>query len=377
MMSDSVQTTFLVNNKRYLESLMGDRRYRRLIKLHPVLRRILASYERSCDDVEKNAALVNLFNSLEGTLYWRFDKWNCAVIEDRDLKRKYGNQRTRIDYSDPSVKDYYSVAVILKNEARYLREYILFYKATGADRLYLYDNDSTDNIMEVIDPFVKEGFVVYQKWPGKIVQQAAYRNVIRKTRSRTKWLAIVDSDEFLFSPLGNMKEQLKAYEAYPGIGVNWRVYGPNGHDKRPPGLIMDNYTTTIADSDETVNRHIKSIVQPKKVFTTFHTHYVIYKRHKYAVDETKNNIDNTNAFYANAGKAFTAHNHGDVFRINHYFTKSLEDLRVKCARGYADGAPNRNFEEALAYIDHPLAEDKTILVYADIVRGMYEQYKKD
>ena len=193
---------------------------------------------------------------------------------------------------------------------------MLFYKATGADRIYLYDNDSTDNLMNVIEPFIKEGFVVYQKWPGKVVQQAAYRDAIRRTRTRTKWLAIVDSDEYLFSPCGNMKDQLKAYEAYPGIGVNWRMFGPNGHDKRPNGLIMDNYTTTIANADELVNRHIKSIVQPKMVFTTYHTHYVIYKRHKYAVDEDKNLIDNTNAFYANAGKAFTSHNHSDTFRIN-------------------------------------------------------------
>ena len=167
------------------------------------------------------------------------------------------------------------------------------------------------------------------------------------------------------------QEQLKAFEKYPGIGANWLVYGPNGHDRRPEGLVMDNYTTTLADYNAEINCHIKSIVQPQKVFTVFHTHYAVYKGKEYAVSEDGIAVDNYGM------RAFSRKNHHDIFRINHYLTRSLEDLVDKCQRGRADGAPNADYEYTLKQVSYPLTVDYSVKPYADIVRkrmGSFEHH---
>lgn len=362
---------FLKNNGERYSAIMGKSINRCYLGINHRLRKLNKEYLNSTSALEKNQSLVMLLNAYEESFLWRVIRWKVSFLEDVKQKLKYGKYRTRIDNSDPHALDYYSVALIVKNEARYMREYMLFYKATGADRIYLYDNDSTDNLMEVIEPFVSSGFVIYQKWPGERVQYSAYRDAIRRTSRRSKWLALVDADEFLYSLKGSMKEQLKGYESYPAVGVNWFMFGPNGHDKRPSGLVIENYTSMIADEDTMVNRHIKSIVRPGKVFTIQHPHFAFYKGREYAVDENKNPIDNTAAFYVINSRAFTVHNHGEVFRINHYYTRSLEDVREKCARGFPDGQPNNKYESMLEKFDCPLKEDRTIQRYLDIVKADY------
>ena len=168
-----------------------------------------------------------------------------------------------------------------------------------------------------------------------------------------------------------MPGQLKAYEQYPGIGANWVMYGPNGHVKRPEGLVMDNYTETYADRNIPVNRHIKSIVQPDKVFTVSHPHFAIYKGRTYAVDERCNKIDNYCAYIKTVGRAFTESHQGQIFRINHYYTKSHEDLKEKCSRGFADGSGRRVFDDVIEMFDFPMEADYGIKPYADIVREKY------
>lgn len=369
---DEFASTYLDNNTIYLNQLMTRRAFRIYAKFNPHFRCLFKAHMNSVSVEDKNYTLVRLVNYVEESIPWRFIRWMLCYKEDRKLSHSYKSQRRIIDNSDSNSKDYYSVAVVVKNEARYMREFILFYQVTGADRIYIYDNESMDNILDVIAPFVKTGFVIYNYWPGNVVQTAAYRDAIRRTKKRTKWLALIDADEFLFSPLGDMKDQLKEYEEFPGIGVNWVMFGPNGHDKRPEGLVMDNYTTTFANQNEVGNRHIKSIVQPDKVFTVHSTHFAVYKGRNYAVDEEKNLIDNTYAHSLCAGKAFTQRNFRSVFRINHYMTRSLEDLRYKCNKGYADGAPNKKFDTALGpFIELPMKEDRVIAPYADIVRNTW------
>ena len=359
---------FLKNNTGCLEDFLRSRKYRLLFLFQAKVRKCRSLYEKAATPEEKNEICAEVMNAYDNRFLLLMKYKLRSFVEDFRLWIHYRRKRMVIDCSNKKQKDYYSVAVEVKNEAKYIREFILFYQATGADRIYLYDNDSDDNLMEEIKPFLKEGFVVYKRWPGKVSQTAAYRDAIRRTKKRTKWLAVIDADEFLFSPKKTMPDMLREYEEYPGVGANWVMFGPSGHVTSPQGLVMDNYKMTLADRNNVLNCHIKSIVQPKYVSCIHHTHYARYKKNRYAVDSERDPIDNYSAVIPRTGRAFTPMNRSDVFRINHYSTKSLEDLKRKCARGYSDGTRNAIYEDLLRPFNEPLAEDHSIDFYADLVR---------
>lgn len=86
-------------------------------------------------------------------------------------------------------------------------------------------------------------------------------------------------------------------------------------------------------------------------------------------------LDCRNAYAMRGGKAFTAHNNREMLRINHYITKSLEDLEEKCRKGYPDGMPNAGFERQLEPFREALEEDYSIKEYADIVRKKMQNEK--
>lgn len=60
---------------------------------------------------------------------------------------------------------------MLRNEAAYVREWIVYHLLVGVEHFYLYDNDSTDNTAEVLAPFVAKGVVTYRRWPGPATVQ--------------------------------------------------------------------------------------------------------------------------------------------------------------------------------------------------------------
>ena len=356
---------FLDYNRGRVYRLRRSRKTRWLFSLSPRLRTLYEASRAPAGPEQENLALAAVVNAYEDSLFWRAQTAFVCFLEDARVFFSSLGKRKVIDRSDPRKKDYYSVAVIVKNEARYLREFLLFYEETGADRVYLYDNDSTDNLLEVLAPFLERGFVVYRRWPGHTVQAAAYRDAVRRTRRRTTWLALIDADEFLFSPKGPMPEQLKAYEQYPAVGANWLMFGPCGHEKRPEGLVMDAYDQIDSRPDYGPNCHIKSIVRPKEVFTVFHPHYAVYRRGRHAVGEDGVPLDNRST------RAFSLKNNREIFRINHYCTKSLEDLRAKCAKGRADGSPNADYEGLLRQFEGPQVKEDAIKPYADRVRKRY------
>ena len=367
---------FATNNAAAVEQLMKDRAIRWATTASPKLRKLHAACNEACTLEEKCSALAALLNAYDNLPSKKAALRKHVELNDARVLRMQEGRRVRYDNSGEHAKDYYSVAVIVKNEARYMKEFVLFYMATGADRIYVYDNESSDNLLEVLQPFINAGYVVYQNWPGSIAQTAAYRDAIRRLAHKTTWLALVDADEFLFSPKGLMPEQLKAYEAYAGVGVNWVVFGPSGHKRRPAGLVMDNYTQTFDDYQEGINHHIKSIVRPSEVLYMINPHFAFYKHGRFAVDERGQAIDNYAAMVMRSGRAFTRCHRHDTFRINHYCTRSLEDFEEKRKRGSANGNSNPDRLDPLipAFEDRGFSHDHTIKPYADAVRALCEDW---
>ena len=234
-----------------------------------------------------------------------------------------------------------AIVAIMKNEAPYVKEWIEFHKLVGVQKFYIYDNESEDNLKEVLEPYIRQGIVEYTFFPGIAQQMPAYNDCVNKHREDVKWLAIIDADEFIVPvKTKTIMETLNEFERYPGIGINWVLYDTNGHLKKPQGGVMENFIRCRKNYKNCPHSHIKSIVQPSMVEIIPSPHYTKYLNKKTAVDENFNPITGDGN-----EQAFTPYASINKLRINHYWSKSYEETLAKINRGRAAADSKRKLEK--------------------------------
>ena len=258
---------------------------------------------------------------------------------------------------------YLSICAIFFNEAPYLREWVEFHKLVGVERFFLYDHKSTDEWRSVLGGHMERGDVIVHDWQVDPGQVEAYEDCIRRHGSEARWIAFIDIDEFLFSPTGEpVPSVLRDYEEFPGVGVNWRIFGTSGHERRPPGLVTESYLHFSRNPRS--RRTIKSIADPSRVVRPVTGHYFEY-RDGLTVDELKRPITGPDF-------AFTESLAMDRLRLNHYAIKSEEEFARKLARVRADtGVVDREPLKA-KFGD---VRDDSILMYAPQLRAALDDYQ--
>ena len=241
-------------------------------------------------------------------------------------------------YHNKQPADYLSIVACIKDEAPYLHEWIEYHKLVGVSKFYLYDA-ATDNTRDVLEPYIKSGEVVYVRATERGIQLRCYNDFLSKYRWNSQWAAIIDADEYIVpaDTESTLPKILNDFEKYPAVGVNWVMYDSNGHDKKPDGLITRNYTRTYAERNHPTNRHIKSIINPRKVLFCPNPHFCMYtplSRKRHAV--TENFEQMRGSIFDGKSLAFTKQNSIRKIRINHYYSKSKEEFEKKASRGLAD-----------------------------------------
>ncbi len=230
---------------------------------------------------------------------------------------------------------YLTVAAIIKDEASYLEEWLSFHRLVGVERFVLYDNGSTDDTHALLAPHVRDGWLELIPWPrflaGANAQHLAYAHALRHLAGRSRWVALIDADEFLFSPSGTtLVQPLQRLEGFPAIAVFLRCFGPSGHQTRPAASVVESYTRRLPD-EHWQNRQYRSIIQPhlaRSVNSAARAHNVVDNIP--AHDETGQPIRTM------LGRCHVSRE----LRINHYATKSVEEFQAKVARRYFGSAKN-------------------------------------
>lgn len=234
------------------------------------------------------------------------------------LKHSMKNENTPPQY-------YLSICAIAKNEGPYFKEWIEWHLKQGVEKFYIYDNESTDSTKEVLSPYIESGIVEYVYFPGQKKQLLAYDDCFEKHRLDTRWLAIIDLDEFIV-PIrdNNIPSYLNRMEEYSAIEINWLVYGSGGARTKEPGNVMDRFKRHSLPNHK-LNTHVKSIVNPRRVCAMVGCHEAanisgcIVDSHGVPIKKAKGNRIPQQ----------------DVIRINHYAIKSYEEFLAKRARGRA------------------------------------------
>jgi len=201
---------------------------------------------------------------------------------------------------------YLSVCAIFRNEAPYLEEWLVFHLGIGVEHFYLYENRSIDDFRAVLAPFLERRQVTLTDWPKAKGQKAAYRHCLRSAAAESRWVAFLDLDEFLFSPQQrDIRPILEKYRELSSLQVRRATFGSSGHKTKPAAGVLQSYTWRAAEL-----RGPKSIANPRLI-------RAIHNPHQFSMwgdDET---------------------HFCDELRINHYWSRSLEELLEKLQRGDA------------------------------------------
>jgi hypothetical protein len=206
-----------------------------------------------------------------------------------------------------------SISAIFQNEDRFLDEWISYHMSIGVEHFWLYNNNSTDEYQKVLEKYIDYGIVELIDWPSKlstnewinfsfVTQVNAYNDAIEKSRGLTKWLAIIDTDEFIFCPRKPLKKILHKYANEQAIALKWVCFGTSGIEFCVSGEMLSKLTKRLP-LNHPKNNWYKSIVRPEKVITCNNPHYCLMEKGKEKVLEISE------------------------CRINHYWTRDEKFLR--------------------------------------------------
>ena len=194
---------------------MNAGRIKRLLDRHPVLEKVVVHLYNTSKRIY---TLIGLFflNS-----FFRFF-----------LRKPKYNKKYKI-----------SICGIFKNEAPYLKEWIEYHELIGVEHFYLYNNNSEDNFLEVLQPYIDRGLVTLTEWPYNHAQMEAYKHFYDTYRNETQWISFLDIDEFVCPRYKtSLMEWIHTKERYPVLFINWRMFGTSGQTQHDSDrLVIEQY----------------------------------------------------------------------------------------------------------------------------------------
>ncbi|MDR7271923.1 hypothetical protein J2X20_004597 [Pelomonas saccharophila] len=154
------------------------------------------------------------------------------------------------------------ICSIVKNEARYIAEWLEYHFGLGIAHITLYNNGSEDNLSEVCSYFDN---VTLVEWPERGNQQrTAYQHYLRRSKFRKVWTAFIDADEFIFDACGTGLNAFVEGLDYDvgGLEMPWVIFDSNNNTLRPKGLVLENYTRKHAVAPQ---QNVKTLCRPEAI----------------------------------------------------------------------------------------------------------------
>jgi hypothetical protein len=271
--------------------------------------------------------------------------------------------------------DRHGIAIVacVKNEAVYIEEWIRFHLAVGVRHFVLYDDGSSDRTADIARGLLAPGQLTIVPWISRMFDAAsdtilngqtiAFAHAILNFGSQFSRMAFIDVDEFLLPKAGTTLQQaLAATKDFPNVSLPWHMFGPGGHAQKPDGPIALNYTQRARDplSRAANLSNFKCIVDPCEVVQVS-VHQFRTRQHG---DRTVNDAGKQASrsdrklpdFYSNG-----------FLQLNHYYSKSRQELQAKIARGWSSDATRAKYEakvlETVSNIEADMVEDRAMVEF--------------
>jgi hypothetical protein len=218
-----------------------------------------------------------------------------------------------------------SILAILKDEAPNMEEWLCHHMAIGVDHFFLYDNGSTDELHDVLKPYVDHGVVTTVYFPMRGLQRDANNHVVRFFGDTTEWIAYVDIDEFLVPENDeSISDVMARYPDAEQVLVSRKEFCYSGNRTPVEGLVTEAYREYSENVPRMGTSQVlaKPVVRPRGMARVgIHNALTVHGRTVnsagQATDEEATVIEDPS--YAN-------------LQMNHYFTKSWEEFQAKRTR---------------------------------------------
>lgn len=216
-----------------------------------------------------------------------------------------------------------AIALFIKNEQQDIASWISWHIALGIDKLFIFDDHSTDGTYEIIKATTNiYNIELHQTQPHEIPyffdrQRDAYFKACKMAEEQGfEWIAFLDGDEYVSLEADQtIQDYLCKFNDFNGIALNWKIYGSSKRVFKTKLPTYEAFTHHCSPdlSDCTL---IKSFIRPS-AYTYHYTdpHHFHLNDEKYA-----DALGNAFEWTGNATKQILwqgAH-------INHYICRSME-----------------------------------------------------
>lgn len=260
-----------------------------------------------------------------------------------------------------------AIAAILRNEARHIGEWARFHHLAGVRHFLIYDDASSDGTRDELRRALPAEALTILPWAQRLSdarlgreihnQILAYAHAAGNFGGAYRWMAFIDADEFLVPVAApTLTEALAPLEGVANLSLPWHMFGFSGHDAPPEGGIVANYTMRARDpmSDAAGLRAFKMLVDPCRL-----TAMRVHTMETDGNEETFNDRGERATFRTREKPAFYS---TDAVQLNHYYTRSRQELEAKITRGPnllgKGGAYRRKVLRTVGNIETDLVEDR-------------------
>lgn len=232
-----------------------------------------------------------------------------------------------------------AICLLIKDENDYVNEWLDWHVSLGFEHFYIYDNGSQIPISDTVNKVYKP-YCTFIDFSGdhKNTQMDCYNDVFIKYGKSIKWLAFIDTDEFIRTIDGsNINDFLSDYEECDGLYIRWIMYNANGLWKKDSRPQRERFTK--------VSSHIlrkpcgKSILRPERVHSVG-VHFPDCRIGEYNIVDSNKKLMKW---------ALSDFSEDDKIVIDHYFTRSYEEWQEKAKRGSCDPRCERKYDEFFLY----------------------------